>query len=155
MEETIQTVLQDMLDKLGVSYQKLTINLNDTSEYVINIDSDESSILIGHHGETIYACQHVLKSLLRQKIADKNVNVKLDVDNYRQRQEENIKQIAERKVTLARNTRQKQSLLPMSPYFRRIIHLHLTKPEFDDITTESVGSGDHRKVVIIPNNETF
>jgi spoIIIJ-associated protein len=150
MEEVIQTVVQDLLDRMCTTYKKVMITKDEEDEYIINIESDDSNILIGHHGENIYALQHILKTVLREKSEDKNIRVKLDIDNYRQRQEENILQIAERKVEMVRNTNQEQALLPMSPYFRRLIHMHLTKPEFNDITTESRGAGDYRKVVIKP-----
>jgi hypothetical protein len=37
----------------------------------------------------------------------------------------------------------------MSPYFRRIVHLHIANdPQFQDLTTESIGEGDYRQVVL-------
>lgn len=147
MEEKIQNLVQELLDKMGATYKKVTISKVD-EDYEINIESDDSNILIGHHGETIYAIQHILKSLLKNNKSDEPIKVKLDVDDYRKRQEDNILQIAERKVAMARNTQREQAMLPMSPYFRRLVHLHLAKPEYNDIKTESVGLGDHRKIII-------
>ena len=72
----------------------------------------------------------------------------VDVDNYRKRQEDNVINLAERKVDMARKTTKMQVLPPMSPYFRRVVHLHLTKDQFDDVKTESIGDGDHRQVTI-------
>ena len=72
----------------------------------------------------------------------------LDVDGYRKRQEESVKTLAEKKVELARQTKQDQLLPPMSSYFRRIVHLFLASGEFPDVTTESMGEGDNRQVII-------
>jgi spoIIIJ-associated protein len=72
----------------------------------------------------------------------------LDVDSYRKRQEESVLALAMRKVEVARKTYQDQVLPPMSPYFRRVIHMALAKPEYQDIITESIGEGDHRSVTI-------
>ena len=43
----------------------------------------------------------------------------------------------------------------MSPYFRRIVHLHVANtPELSDLTTESSGDGDYRQVVLKLKNES-
>jgi hypothetical protein len=37
----------------------------------------------------------------------------------------------------------------MSPYFRRIVHLHVANtPTLQDLTTESIGEGDYRQIVL-------
>ena len=80
----------------------------------------------------------------------KDFNIVLDVDNYRQRQEESVLAIAERKVDFVRKTNRAQSLPPMSGYFRRVIHLRLMEPEFDDVETLSQGDGEARYIIIKP-----
>ena len=72
----------------------------------------------------------------------------MDVDNYRQRQEENVLTIASQKAEEVLTTRGQVALPPMSPYFRRIVHLHLMKDEYKGLVTESMGEGDYRQVVI-------
>lgn len=146
---TIEDLITSMLEKLDLAYTKITIKEDSENKcYRINIDSDDPSLLIGYHGENIYAFQHILKAILAKQLGETDFNIVLDVDEYRKRQEENIISLAERKVETARNTNTDQKLPPMSAYFRRIVHLHLTKPEFDDINTESIGEGEHRQVVI-------
>lgn len=151
MEDLIQETLAAILKNLGVAFRKFKVShekqLSGVTVYRIDIDSDEAATLIGYHGETIYALQHVLKTLVWKK-ANENVFIILDVDSYRKRQEESVLALAIRKVDAARKTLQEQALPPMSPYFRRIIHLALAKPEFSDIVTESMGEGDNRAVMI-------
>lgn len=154
IEDTLQEMLASILQHLGVAFRKFKVEKLTTKFeekeyplYRIDIDTDEASILIGYHGETIYALQQLLKTILWNH-SGKNVFVVVDVDGYRKRQEESVKKIALRKVEMARKTFQDQMLPPMSPYFRRVIHLYLMQSEFSDITTESVGEGDHRQVVI-------
>lgn len=151
MEDLIQETLASILKNLGVAFRKFKVSHekqpSGVTVYRIDIDSDEAATLIGYHGETIYALQHVLKTLVWKK-ANENVFIILDVDSYRKRQEESVLALAIRKVDAARKTLQEQALPPMSPYFRRIIHLALAKPEFSDIVTESMGEGDNRAVMI-------
>lgn len=152
MEDLIQETLAELLKNLHVPFRKFKVSVekNQISGiplYRIDIDSDEASMLIGYHGENIYALQHILKTLIWRK-TNENVFIVLDVDSYRKRQEESVLLLAQRKVETARKTLEDQVLPAMSPYFRRIIHLELAKPEYSDIYSESVGEGDHRSVMI-------
>lgn len=151
-EDLIQETLAEVLKNMGMSFGKFKLSITDgvpegSKLYRIDIDSDEASTLIGYHGETIYALQHLLKTLVWRK-TNQNIMVVLDVDGYRKRQEESVLTMAVRKVEEARKSYQDQVLPPMSPYFRRVIHLALAKPEYSDIVTESTGEGDRRAVVI-------
>ena len=151
MEDMIQDTLAEVLKNLGVVFRKFKVSVEKQPSgealYRIDVDTDEASTLIGYHGETIYALQHILKSLVWKKTGE-NIMIVVDVDGYRKRQEENVISIAMKKVEAARRTSQDQTLPPMSPYFRRVVHMALTGKEFSDIETESTGEGDHRAVVI-------
>lgn len=152
MEDLIQETLAEVLQHLGVTFRKFKVyvdknNPSGNTIYRVDIDTDEAATLIGYHGETIYALQHVLKTLVWRK-TDENIFIILDVDSYRKRQEESVLALAIRKVETARKTLEMQTLPPMSPYFRRAIHMALAKPEFKDIVTESIGEGEHRAVTI-------
>lgn len=151
MEDLIQETLAEVLKNMGVTFRKFKVSVDKEhpsgTMYRIDIDSDEAATLIGYHGETIHALQHVVKTLIWKK-TNENVFIVLDVDSYRKRQEESVLALAIRKVETARKTLQDQVLPPMSPYFRRVVHTSLAKPNFSDIMTESVGEGDNRAVVI-------
>lgn len=151
MEDLIQETLAEILKNMGVPFRKFKVHQNPGHHgglvYRIDIDTDEAATLIGFHGETIYALQHILKTLVWKRSGE-NVFVVVDVDGYRKRQEDSVIALAMKKVEMARKTLQDQMLPAMSPYFRRVIHLALAKPEFGDIVTESNGEGDHRAVTI-------
>jgi spoIIIJ-associated protein len=154
MEDLVQETLAGLLQNIGVTFRKFKVAVDNKHPsgsvvYRIDIDSEESSTLIGYHGETIYALQHLLKSLIWRK-TNENVFVVLDVDGYRKRQEESVLSLAMRKVEAARTSLETQVLPPMSPYFRRVIHMALATEEYNDIETESIGEGEHRTVTIKP-----
>lgn len=151
IENALQEALEGILIKLEVPYDNVLIEKEkqkDIDLYKINIETEDPSVLIGFHGETIHAMQHLLK-VIAWRQTQKEFNILLDVDNYRQRQEENVLGLAKRKVEMARKTKKTQVLPPMSGYFRRVIHLFLNSDEFKDIKTESIGEGDHRQVTIV------
>ncbi|MBT3704489.1 KH domain-containing protein [Candidatus Peregrinibacteria bacterium] len=151
IEKLIKETLENLLIKLGSEYSDIVIDMRDEDTYTVNIKSEDATTLIGHHGETIYSLQHVLKTLCWSKSKKKDeFNIILDVDNYRQRQEDRVIAIAEKQVAFTRKTGRPQKLPPMSPYFRRVVHIRLMEPEFDDIETLSNGEGDQRHIIIKP-----
>lgn len=148
IEDVLKETLEEILKMLGTEYKKVTVEETEKDEYLVNIESDNASMLIGYHGENIQAMQHLLKVLTWKKADRENFNILLDVDKYRQRQEENVLNLTTRKVEAARKTGRPQILPPMSPYFRRKIHLHCMGVGFEDIETDSHGEDDRRHVVI-------
>jgi len=148
IEDLLKETLEEILKKLGTNYTKIIINEDEKDSYLVNIKSDEPSLLIGYHGENIQALQHLLKVLIWKKCESEKFNILVDVDDYRKRQEDNVIALAQRKVDATRKTGRKQILPPMSPYFRRKIHLYCMGAGFDDIETSSEGDGDRRHIVI-------
>lgn len=148
IEETLEETLSKLLKGLGVEYKKIVISEDEKDSYLINIESNEPSLLIGYHGENIQALQHLLKVIAWKRSGNEHFNILLDIDEYRKRQEDNVINMTQRKVETARRTGKKQILPPMSPYFRRKIHLHCMGAGFDDIETGSEGLGDDRHVII-------
>jgi spoIIIJ-associated protein len=73
------------------------------------------------------------------------------VEGYRNRRERQLRQLAHRMAEQAIKTGRKQTLEPMPPNERRIIHMELREDE--NVTTESYGDEPHRKVTIIPKEQ--
>ena len=152
MELLIKETLEKFLEILGVSYTGVTINKESEKTYYAKIETESSSLLIGWHGETIAAIQHILKCLLWKQGIPSETQVVVDVDGYKKRQEESVIKLAERKAEYAIETQKEVRLPPMNPYFRRKVHLHLAESDKykDAVTTESVGTEPDRAVKIIP-----
>jgi spoIIIJ-associated protein len=147
METMIQETMEAMLTKLSTPFRKVKIDKKDDDDlYRINIESEEPSLLIGHHGENIQAMQSLMKTILWRKTGN-DINILVDIDDYRKRQEQNVLSLAERKIDTLRKTGREQSLPPMSAYFRRVVHMHVAK-KFADIETQSVGEGDMRYLTL-------
>lgn len=147
MEEIIEETLRPILELMHIEFKGIQVEAAEENHYRVNIEAVTPQHLIGYHGATLFALQHLLKILLHKK-AEQEFSIALDVDNYRRRQEENVLQMAEQKVEQVRKVKMAQKLPPMSPYFRRLIHLHLAQPEFSDVQTQSEGNGNYRAIVI-------
>lgn len=145
----IQSSLGKLLDLLNLQHGDIRVTA-DGDMTRVDIDSTEASRIIGWHGETLNSVQHVLKSMIRtaEKL-ERTPLVIVDVDGYRKMQEEKVIKIAEQKADFVRRTGSRIALSPMSPYFRRIVHLYIANtPALSDLTTESVGEGDYRQIVL-------
>lgn len=117
---------------------------------VIDINGPDSGLLIGRRGNTLHSLQFIVQSIVRQQY-DEDVRVALDVEQYRQRREDSLREMADRVADRVAQTGRSITLEPMAPADRRVIHLYLGERE--GIRTESVGYGDARKVQIIPERD--
>ena len=117
---------------------------------VIDINGPDSGLLIGRRGNTLQSLQFIVQSIVRQQL-NQDVRVALDVEQYRQRREDSLREMADRVADRVAQTGRSITLEPMTPSDRRVIHMFLD--ERGGIRTESVGYGESRKVQIIPERD--
>lgn len=145
----IKDILGKLLTGLNLPYRDIAVS---SEEDIVRVDisSDQPSRIIGWHGETLNSLQHLAKSILRsQAKLERSPFLVFDVDGYRRMQEDKVRTVAEQKADFVRRTASRVALAPMSPYFRRIVHMHvMSAPALQDLTTESVGEGEYRQVVL-------
>lgn len=115
--------------------------------FKVNIQTQETGLLIGYHGETLNGFQLLLGVILYKKIK-KWVHIIVDVGNYRQMREESIKEMVNRIVAEVETTNQPVILPYLSPLERRIVHVMLT--DHEKVASESIGEGKDRRLTIRP-----
>ena len=113
----------------------------------VDIRGDDLSALIGRHAETLIAFQHVA-SLMVGKEIQQWVQLIVDVEGYRNRRENQLKQLANRMADQVIKTGRKATLEPMPASERRVIHIALRS--HPSVITESTGEDPRRKIVILP-----
>lgn len=111
----------------------------------IELSGPDMGIVIGKRGETLDALQH-LTSLVVNRGDDEFMKVSLDTENYRQKRNAALENLAHKLAHKVVKTGRNTTLEPMNAYERRIIHATLQNDE--KVTTYSVGQGMNRKVVI-------
>lgn len=114
---------------------------------LVDITGRDLSVLIGRQAETLNALQYI-STLIVSKEAGRSVTLVVDVQGYRQRREQQIRQLARRIADQAVKTGRKQILEPMPASERRIVHIELRDNPY--VTTESIGEEPRRKVTILP-----
>lgn len=112
-----------------------------------DIEGDDLGILIGRRGQTLACLQYIVRLIVANK-TQSWLPIVIDVEGYKQRRHEALQALAWRMAEQVKAKGTPFSLEPMSAYERRIIHLALV--DHPDVTTESVGEGEARKVVILP-----
>ena len=145
----IKDTLGRLMQFLSLPFSDITVA--DEKDFTrVDIVSAVPSRIIGWHGETLNSLQHLVKSMMRAKEHSiKAPFLVLDVDGYRRAQEDKVRAIAEQKADFVRRTGNRIALQPMSPYFRRVVHTHVAQTAaLQDLTTESVGEGEYRQVVM-------
>jgi spoIIIJ-associated protein len=113
----------------------------------LNINGDDLGILIGRRGQTLVALEYITKLITVRRLKAW-VPLTVDVGGYKRRRRDSLQKLA---LYLAEQVKSKHRAMPMEPLpadERRIIHLALA--DHPDVTTQSIGDGENRKIVILP-----
>ncbi len=117
----------------------------DDGELILDVTGGDLAVLIGRHGRTLDALQMVVSSLMSSTLRF-HYPVVVDVEGYKHRRKEKLRNLARSAAERAKRQRSKVSLPPMNAYERRIVHIALV--DDDAVTTHSEGDDPSRHVVI-------
>ena len=155
IEEMAVAALRIILAQMGIRAGVEVVEVpeiegmeNDEEPITLNIRSDDPgtlSLLIGKRGDTLSSLQ-LLVSLIVAKQTGARERIIVDAESYRERREHNLRAMAQRIAQQVRRSGHPIMLEAMPPNERRIIHMALA--ESGDISTESTGEGDQRRVVV-------
>jgi spoIIIJ-associated protein len=149
-----EDILTNILKKMGFNAKIEVIfpdkEFNEEEEpnpVIFNIVGDDLGILIGRRGQTLDALQYLVR-LISSKKTNTRTPIMIDVESYKQRRFDDLRVLALNVAAQVKASKTSFRLEPMPAFERRIIHLTLANDS--DITTESTGEGEYRKVVVIP-----
>ena len=151
--EMARGVLETLLDYMGVPasvvQQADSFVEGEEAETPITFDikGDDLGILIGRRGLTLASLQYIVRLILANQTKIWTPIV-IDVEGYKQRRYQALRTLALRMAEQVKDRQMPFALEPMPAYERRIIHLALS--DHPDVATESIGTGELRKVVILP-----
>lgn len=148
-KKVLEEITKELLEKMGISATTY-ISENAVSEdgaISIEIQTGESSYLIGRGGTNLSALQHIIRILARKKIGEQ-MQFTVDVNGYRDDQRQIIVDKAQEVIEEVRRRKEPIELSPMNSYERRIVHMEVSR--HNDIESDSIGEGEERRVVIKP-----
>jgi len=146
-----EEMLAQLLEHMGIEADVIAKggSGDEQSPILLEVTGDDLGILIGRRGETLSALQFLLNLMVGKQL-NSWVRVVIDVEGYRSRREESLRNLASRVAERVRRTGQAIALDPMPANERRIIHLALQNNPY--VMTESHGYGEDRRVSIIPKS---
>jgi len=151
--DVAQGVLLELLELLGIDKTQVDVRRaepapgEEESPLVLEVQGQDTNVLIGRRGETLAALQHITRLIVGREMAGR-VRLVVDVEGFKARREKSLRRLAQRVAEQAIRTDRTVTLEPMPPHERRIIHVALR--DHPRVTTQSIGEGDRRKVTIIP-----
>jgi spoIIIJ-associated protein len=149
IEEAITKRVEDFLTGLfmtiGVDVSIETYE--EVNKLYVEIISDSAGLIIGKRGKTLEALQ-LLTNIIVNKNQENWKKVVLDIENYRDKRETTLRELASKVAEKVKKTGKPQLLEPMNPFERRIIHMTLQNDP--DVYTKSEGNGTLKMVKIYP-----
>lgn len=135
--------LQEVLKNMGIDV--VIEKMIKSDKVLLHLHGKNLGILIGKHGQTLDALQYLTNLTTNQGETTRHF-IMLDVENYRHRREETLKQLAIRLANRVKKNGDRVVLEPMNGYERKIIHVTLQNDP--QVRTESEGQDPYRHVVI-------
>ena len=133
----------------GMGLEATVEMTEDGENKLIRVMGESAGVLIGHHGDTLDSLQYLANLAANKKVAGEKrefCRITVDVENYRGKREETLRALARNKAEKVLRYKKSQTLEPMNPYERRIIHSEVQKIE--GVSTNSIGSENNRRVVL-------
>ena len=152
-----RSVLETLLELMGVpasvapSTTLLVEGEEGTADSInLEITGEDLGILIGRRGLTLSCLQYIVRLIVGHQ-TQTWLPMTIDVEGYKRRRYDVLQALAWRIADQVKTRKVPFALEPMLAYERRVIHLTLA--DHPDVTTQSSGEGEARKVVILPREQ--
>jgi len=152
--EVAKDVLETLLDLMGVSatvvpLSGLTLEEGEAAITGVTLDikGEDLGILIGRRGQTLSCLQYISRLIVGNKTKEW-LPIIIDIEGYKQRRYNALQALAWRMAEQVKAKGMPFAMEPMPAFDRRIIHLALAQDP--EVTTQSSGEGEDRKVVVLP-----
>ncbi|HWV24688.1 MAG TPA: RNA-binding cell elongation regulator Jag/EloR [Thermomicrobiales bacterium] len=154
-EQVAKDILTELLERMGVDADVMAVDNpsavalgpDDPPTIFLDVVGDDLGMLIGRRGEHLSHLQYLVNTVANRRL-NEWTRVIVDVEGYRSRREESLVGLAERVARQVARSGRSIVLEPMPPNERRIIHLTLRS--HPDVSTQSSGEGEQRRITIEP-----
>ena len=145
--QQIKEIIMEILNQMEVS---ATVEIEEAvnDEFLFNIHTDETQVVIGRQGVNLHALQLIVTQIALRRMGYGNVpRFSLDVDDYQKKRIWFIKEMAKGAAEKVKKFGQTVTMEPMPNYERKVVHSYIQE-NFPEIESFSTGDGPERKVVI-------
>jgi spoIIIJ-associated protein len=141
----VRELLERIADATGV---EATVEVRDADDGLrAEFVGEDVALLIGHHGQTIDAIQHLAYRFAGRGDGER-ISVLVDAAGYRERRATALRATADQAAQQAISGRRPVALDAMSALERKVIHEHLK--DHHDVETYSEGQEPSRYLVVAP-----
>lgn len=148
-EQLVSELIDYFLGAMGVVAETYIREDDEEGSMTFEIEGQDAGLLIGRRGETLQALQFLIRMVTNRQLGRK-AYVVIDIEDYRERRVQMLRRLARRTAGRVASSGRDDSLEPMSPAERRIVHMALAG--HSEVRTESEGEGNQRRVVIFPTD---
>lgn len=150
--------LSEVLDNiLGLLLLEGSYEIEEQEEgFSVSIETTDAGRLIGARGESLDGLQLLINQIMSKKIGEGSPagefkRVILDVEGWRKQKEEDLARSANEWGKQVLETGKEIEVEPQSSWQRRVVHTVIS--EMPGLSSESVGEGRDRHIVIKLNKE--
>jgi len=145
--EAAKRLLSGIMERMGI---KAELSATEDEDIIkINIQTEESDLIIGREGDVLNALQFIVNKVVNKEPEGRKL-VTLDAFGFRDKRGEALASVARSLAEKAIKQKRIVRLSALNAQDRRLIHLALK--ENPDVTTQSEGEGLFRQLLIIPRN---
>ena len=147
-ENIVAESIREIIEKLQVP-ATIEVSRQD-SIFFVDIDSEDSSLLIGRHGVNLESLQFILAVRIKTLIGSDEFEIYVDVGNWRRKKEEKLKQMALDAAQRVESENEPQAIYNLTNSERRVIHVALA--DHPAVETISEGEGENRHIIVKPRS---
>ena len=147
--DKIRGFFKEFIVNAKIDVRIVNIKKENNNKYLVILDGKDMRFLIGEKGNTLNSFEYLL-STTRQF---KNIKIVVDSNNYKEKREKSLRDLARKKGKAVLSTGNAIKLNPMSARERKIIHEEVSFMK--GLQTESVGEEPKRYLVIKKLDEKF
>jgi spoIIIJ-associated protein len=147
--DTAASAVRELLERVasGIGIEASVRVEQDADGVTAEFMGDDLGLLIGHHGQTIDAIQHLAYRIAFRRCGVP-IRVVVDAAGYRERRAVALRAAADQAAETAIHDRRPVSLEAMSALERKVVHEHLKGRH--DVETYSEGQEPDRRLVVAP-----
>lgn len=146
VDERIIAATMDLMGRCGILC-RVTVSDGDDGYRSAKVvtDADGADAMGGRRNSMINAVQHLVDRMV-SKTEGEHVKVNVDINNYRNRRDGKLVQLADGAMKRVAESGEDEHLPPMNARERRVVHMEVA--EVDGLTTITEGEGPDRHVII-------
>ena len=146
IENKIKELTQRFFKNMGFSSEIKSLEMKEDI-YFLDLESNDARILIGEGGDILFKIQSILNKIINKELGQ-DLCLDLDINGYKKTRTQYLIEMSKNLAKEVLESKQAKSIGNLSAYERRVIHMQIS--QFPELSTESCGEGEERKIIIKP-----